>query len=163
MRKRIKLLFLTLILIISFSSFGFCIEPKYSWTIFVSEFNTTTTKTARLYTLKFKEIYKNQDWMEYKIANSGWVCVLGAISQGDNPKVKHDDGTVGIIEELKVSCSRDNWRNIVYSTVQCNNSYYSKDLESEVNHADGTLSFIHLNYKGEKIYYHFSIWCSQKK
>ena len=28
--------------------------PKYSWTIFVSEFNSTTKKSTRLYTLKFK-------------------------------------------------------------------------------------------------------------
>ena len=162
MRKQIKLLFLTLILIISFSSFGFCIEPKYSWTIFVSEFNTTTTKTARLYTLKFKEIYKNQDWMEYKIANSGWVCVLRAISQGDNPKSKNDDGRPGIVEDVKVSCSRDNWRNVVYSSVVCNNSDYGNFL-SVKNSDGGTLSFIHLNNTGERIYYHFSIWCSQKK
>ena len=158
MRKQIKLLFLTLILIISFSSFGFCIEPKYSWTIFVND----SVSEGFLYSLKFKEIYKNQDWMEYKIANSGWVCVLGAISQGDNPKVKHDDGTVGIIEELKVSCSRDNWRNVVYTNVVCNNSDYGNFL-SVVNSSSGGLSFIHLNYKGETIYYHFTIWCSQKK
>ena len=27
----------------------------------------------------------------------------------------------------------------------------------------GGLNFIHLNNKGERIYYHFTIWCSQKK
>ena len=158
MRKQIKLLFLTLILIISFSSFGFCIEPKYSWTIFVND----SVSEGFLYSLKFKEIYKNQDWMEYKIANSGWVCVLRAVSQGDNPKSKNDDGRPGIVEDVKVSCSRDNWRNVVYSSVVCNNSDYGNFL-SEVNYSSGGLSFIHLNYKGEKIYYHFSIWCSQKK
>ena len=158
MRKQIKLLFLTLILIISFSSFGFCIEPKYSWTIFVND----SVSEGFLYSLKFKEIYKNQDWMEYKIANSGWVCVLRAISQGDNPKSKNDDGRPGIVEDVKVSCSRDNWRNVVYSSVVCNNSDYGNFL-SVVNSSSGGLSFIHLNYKGEKIYYHFSIWCSQKK
>ena len=119
MRKQIKLLFLTLILIISFSSFGFCIEPKYSWTIFVSEFNSTTKKSTRLYTLKFKEIYKNQDWMEYKIANSGWVCELKAISEGDSPKFKSGDGLLGIVERVTVSCSRDNWRNVVFRSLQC--------------------------------------------
>ena len=158
MRKQIKLLFLTLILIISFSSFGFCIEPKYSWTIFVND----SVSEGFLYSLKFKEIYKNQDWMEYKIAKSGWVCVLRAISQGDNPKSKNDDGRPGIVEDVKVSCSRDNWRNVVYSSVVCNNSDYGKFL-SVVNSNVGGLSFIHLNNKGERIYYHFSIWCSQKK
>ena len=158
MRKQIKLLFLTLILIISFSSFGFCIEPKYSWTIFVNDSKSENL----LYRLNFKEIYENQDWMEYKIANSGWVCVLRAISQGDNPKSKNDDGRPGIVEDVKVSCSRDNWRNVVYSSVVCNNSDYGNFL-SVVNSSSGGLSFIHLNYKGEKIYYHFSIWCSQKK
>ena len=158
MRKQIKLLFLTLILIISFSSFGFCIEPKYSWTIFVNDSKSENL----LYRLNFKEIYENQDWMEYKIANSGWVCVLRAISQGDNPKSKNDDGRPGIVEDVKVSCSRDNWRNVVYSNVVCNNSDYGKFL-SVVNSNGGGLSFIHLNNKGERIYYHFSIWCFQKK
>ena len=158
MRKQIKLLFLTLILIISFSSFGFCIEPKYSWTIFVND----SVSEGFLYSLKFKEIYKNQDWMEYKIANSGWVCVLRAISQGDNPKSKNDDGRPGIVEDVKVSCSRDNWRNVVYSNVVCNNSDHGKFL-SVVNSNVGGLSFIHLNNKGERIYYNFTIFCSQKK
>ena len=162
MRKQIKLLFLALILFFNFSSLGFCIEPKYSWIIFVSEFNTTTNKRARLYTLKFKEIYKNQDWMEYKMANSGWVCSLRAISQGYNRKEKHDDGTVGIIENLKVSCTRDNGRNIVYSSAECHDSYYGKDTRSVKDYADGTLSFIHINYKGETIYYHFQNFCRPK-
>ena len=100
--------------------------------------------------------------MEYKIANSGWVCVLRAISQGDNPKSKNDDGRLGIVEDVKVSCSRDNWRNVVYSNVVCNNSDHGKFL-SVVNSNVGGLSFIHLNNKGERIYYHFSIWCFQKK
>jgi len=44
MRKQIKLLFLTLILIFGFTSLGICIEPKYTWNIFVNEFNYTTKK-----------------------------------------------------------------------------------------------------------------------
>jgi len=158
MRKQIKLLFLALILFFSFTSLGFCIEPKYDWTIFVND----SVSKNHLYNLNFKEIYENQDWMEYKIANSGWVCVLRAISQGDNPKSKNDDGRLGIVEDVKVSCSRDNWRNVVYSNVVCNNSDHGKFL-SVVNSNVGGLSFIHLNNKGERIYYHFSIWCFQKK
>ena len=64
MRNQIKLLFLTLILIFGFTSLGICIEPKYTWNIFVNEFNYTTKKKSRLYTLNFKEIYKNQDWVK---------------------------------------------------------------------------------------------------
>jgi hypothetical protein len=120
MRKQIKLLFFALILFFNFSSLGFCIEPKFFWTIYIDEFNSTTKTTDVLYSLNFKEIYKNQDWMEYKIANSGWVCELKAISEGDSPKFKsYDYGLLGIVERVTVSCSRDNWRNVVFRSLQC--------------------------------------------
>ena len=60
--------------------------------------------------------------MEYRISNSPWKCSLEAISKGDNPKIRHDDNQYGIIESLTVSCSMDNFRNIVYKTTKCQNS-----------------------------------------
>ena len=151
MIKKSRLLFLILILTVCFSSLGICIEPKYFWTIYVDEFNRTTKESNRLYTLNFEEIYKNQDWMEYKISNSGWLCTLNSTSKGDNVNSKNDDGTLGIVERLEVRCSNDGRRNIVYSNVEC----YKFDSGGSINESGGRsggLSFIKLNGKGEMIY-----------
>jgi len=163
MRKQIKLLFLTLILIFGFTSLGICIEPKYKWNIFLREFNSTTGKSDTSFVLDFKEIYKNQDYMEYKISNSGWKCSMESISKGNTPKIRHDDNQYGIIESLTVSCSMDNFRNIVYKTTKCQNSDLGNNRGKIVtnNNMNG-LSFVHLNNKGEKIYYHFQIMCFLK-
>ena len=101
--------------------------------------------------------------MEYKIANSGWVCELKAISEGDSPKFKsYDYGLLGIVERVTVSCSRDNWRNVVFRSLQCRMFDTGNDEVKVIQSEDGAgggLSFSHLNNKGEKIFYHFTIFC----
>ena len=82
MRKEIKLLFLTLILIFGFTSLGICIETKYKWNIFVSRFVDSTKESSRLYTLKFKDMYENQNvCLRYRNSMSHESIFLSSIFQ----------------------------------------------------------------------------------
>ena len=112
-------------------------EPYFNWHIRIYRYNSFTQKEAQLYTLKFRDIYKNQDWMVYKIGDSGWECRLST-------------RTGEVFEGIGVHCSRDGFVNIVYHETLC-----AKGSDDFLN---GGLSFTN-SVKGEMIFTHIGVHC----